>query len=357
MNPGAPSSRRYCLISPVRDEAQHMRRTLDSVLGQTEPPTKWVIVDDGSTDETPKILAAYAEKYPCIQVVRRNHRSGRRVGPGVIEAFYEGYRAIRPEDYDYLCKIDLDLDLPTGYFEVLIDQMEANPRLGTCSGKPYFPAPSNEEKTFAGELVSEKCGDEMSVGMIKFYRRECFLEIGGFVSQVMWDGIDCHRARMHGWIACSWDHPALRFIHLRPMGSSQKSIFTGRMRHGFGQWYMGTGLAYMTASTLYRLSRPPIVVGGLAMYWGYLKAMLDSRPRYEDPLFRRFLRSYQWSCLLRGKAGATRRINEAQAPIWIREHGGVRRTASGASPQPGAAGTQPRGFGDGTLYAEGASPA
>ncbi len=327
--PRPSGRRRYCLISPVKDEAEYVRRTLDSVLGQTEPPTKWVIVDDGSTDDTPKILAAYAEKYPCIHVVRRNHRGGRRVGPGVIEAFYEGYRAIDPRDYDYLCKLDLDLDLPPSYFEVLIDQMETNPRLGTCSGKPYFPAPENEAKSFDGKLISEKCGDEMSVGMVKFYRTECFLEIGGFVSQVMWDGIDCHRARMYGWIACSWDHPALRFIHLRPMGSSQKSIHTGRMRHGFGQWYMGTGLAYMTASVVYRMSRPPVIVGGLAMYWGYLRAMFAGRPRYEDALFRKFLRRYQWSCLFRGKAGATRFTNEAQAPVWIRAHGGVR-------PQPRA---------------------
>jgi hypothetical protein len=36
----------------------------------------------------------------------------------------------------------------------------------------------------------------MSVGMTKFYRVSCFKEIGGFVRQVMWDGIDCHRVRM-----------------------------------------------------------------------------------------------------------------------------------------------------------------
>ena len=64
-------SRRYVLISPCRDEAEHMRRTLDSVLGQTEPPTTWVVVDDGSTDETPAILAEYAAKYPCLKVVTR----------------------------------------------------------------------------------------------------------------------------------------------------------------------------------------------------------------------------------------------------------------------------------------------
>ncbi len=316
-----PTGRRYCLISPVRDEAEFARRTLDSVLGQTEPPTKWVIVDDGSTDETPQILAEYAAKYPCLQIVHRTNHGARRVGPGVIEAFYEGYRAINPQDYDFVCKFDLDLDLPEQYFETLIEQMQRHPRLGTCSGKAYYPAESNADKSFDGELVSEMCGDEMSVGMIKFYRRTCFEEIGGFVSQVMWDGIDCHRCRMFGWIACSWDAPELRFLHLRPMGSSHKGIFTGRQRHGFGQWFMGTGLAYMSASALFRMTRPPVVLGGLAMWWGYVKAMLADNPRYEDPLFRRFLRSYQWACLFKGKTKATLKVNEMQAPIWVRHHG------------------------------------
>ena len=46
---------------------------------------------------------------------------------------------------------------------------------------------------------------------------------------------------MNGWIACSWDEPELRFIHLRPEGSSQKNIYAGRVRHGYGQYFMGTG--------------------------------------------------------------------------------------------------------------------
>lgn len=303
-------NRRYCLISPTRDEAEFARRTLESVCAQSTPPALWMIVDDGSTDDTPDILREYAERFDFIKIVTRENRGERKVGPGVIDAFYAGYDQIDPADFDYVCKIDLDLDLPPEYFATLMQRMEAEPRLGTCSGKAYYPAPSNTEKTFDGELISEACGDEMSVGMIKFYRTDCFTDIGGFVRQVMWDGIDCHRCRMNGWRACSWDDPELRFLHLRPMGSSHKGIFTGRMRHGFGQWFMGTSLPFMTASALFRMSRPPVVLGGLAMWWGFVKAMLTGQPRYDDPEFRRFLRNYQWAALRRGKAAATAAIDE-----------------------------------------------
>ena len=134
--------------------------------------------------------------------------------------------------------------------------------------------------------------------------------------QVMWDGIDCHRCRMAGWIACSWDEPALRFIHLRPMGSSHKSVYTGRLRHGFGQWFMGTGLVYMSVSSVYRMTRRPFIMGGLVMWWGFVRSMFNGQERYEDPVFRKFLRQYQWACLLKGKAAATVALNAQQARIW-----------------------------------------
>ncbi len=305
--------RRYCLISPARDEAAYARRTLESVLNQTEPPTLWVVVDDGSTDETPAILAEYAAKHDNLRIITRTDRGERKVGPGVIDAFYAGYDTIDPADFDYVCKIDLDLDLPPTYFATLMDRMQADPRIATCSGKAYYPAPSNVDKGFDGELISEACGDEMSVGMIKFYRTAAFEDVGGFVREVMWDGIDCHRCRMNGWVAVSWDDPELRFLHLRPMGSSHKGIFTGRMRHGFGQWFMGTSPAYMAASAAFRMTRPPYVVGGAAMGWGYLKSALAGKPRYGDPAFRRFLNRYQWSALFRGKAKAIERINDERA--------------------------------------------
>ncbi len=301
IHPVRNMSRRYVLISPCRDEAKYMRQTLDTVVAQSVRPAKWVIVDDGSTDETPKILAEYAAQYDWIKIVTRSNRGRRAVGPGVIDAFYAGYAAINSAEFDFVCKLDLDLRLPHRYFEILMDRMMANPRIATCSGKAYV-----EEN---GRLVFERHGDETSLGMTKFYRVSCFEAIGGFVREVMWDGIDCHRCRMHGWIACSWDESELRFVHLRPMGSSQQSIYTGRMRHGFGQYYMGTGFLFIVASALYRIVERPYLLGSLAIVWGWIQSALQRKPRYEDEEFRKFLRRYQWRALLIGKKRAIKEIS------------------------------------------------
>jgi glycosyltransferase involved in cell wall biosynthesis len=306
--PAGPS-RRYLLVTPCRDEAKYARRTLDSVTRQTTPPALWIIVDDGSTDETPAILAEYAGKFPYIKVIRREDRGFRKLGGGVIDAFYHGYDTINPADFDYVCKLDLDLDLPAIYFQTLMERMEADPRIGTCSGKPYF-------RNQSGQAVKEACGDENSVGMVKFYRTICFQQIGGFVRELMWDGIDCHRCRMRGWISVSWDDPAINFEHLRAMGTSHKNWWTGRVRHGVGQYFMGTGLTYMLASAALRMTQPPILIGGTAILWGYFKSMIQRRPRYGDDGFRQFLRDYQWACLMRGKNCATRDLNNVQSATW-----------------------------------------
>jgi len=293
----------YVIISPCRNEAAFMRRTLDSVVGQTVRPARWVIVDDGSTDESPAILDKYARRHDWIKVVTRTNRGHRAVGPGVIDAFYAGFAEIDPTDYEFVCKLDLDLELPERYFELLIGRMRSDPRLASCSGKAYIAR--------NGHLVNERHGDDTSIGASKFYRMDRFLALGGFVREVMWDGIDCHRCRMHGWIACSWDDPELRFVHLRPMGSSQQGVLTGRARHGYGQYFMGTGLVYMLASALSRVNEPPMVIGSVAMVYGWLKSAVLRRPRYEDPEFRAFVRRYQRRVLLKGKRRALAEITGA----------------------------------------------
>jgi hypothetical protein len=88
------------------------------------------------------------------------------------------------------------------------------------------------------------------------------------------------------------------------------------VRHGYGQYFMGTGLVYMTASCGFRILHPPVLLGSAAMMWGYLRSGLKRADRYPDPAFRRFLRRYQWACLLKGKARATAALDARQSAFW-----------------------------------------
>lgn len=282
------------IISPVRDEEDFIDCTINSVLNQSIKPTQWIIVDDGSKDSTYEKVNKISQEHDWISVIKKPNRGKRAVGPGVVEAFYYGYENIKIKDYDYICKMDGDIEFGPKYFETLLKKFEEDKYLGAASGKPHLELEN-------GKLVEERTSDEMVAGMINFYRRKCFDDIGGFVKEVHWDGIAYHKARMKGWRTKSIKHADLDFIHKRQMGSSHKNILHGRMRWGKGQYFMGTHPLYISAIGLYRLVEKPYVIGGVCIILGYVNAMISGIKRYDDPEFRKSLHAWQFERLGLGK--------------------------------------------------------
>lgn len=275
---------RVAIVSPCRDEEATLERTIACMRSQTLPPVRWVIVDDGSRDRTPEILEKAAIDIPWLRVVQRSDRGYRKLGGGVIDAFYEGLESIEI-DYDYIAKMDVDLEFSPRYLERILEYFEDDAELVACSGKVY--------RREGDQLVEEFMIDEMVAGQFKLYRREAFERIGGFVRELMWDGIDFHRARMLGCRTASFDDPDLQILHLRLMGSSDRNVYRGRFRWGRGQWFMGSSPGYIVASGVFRMFEKPYILGGLSIVLGYVFAALRGERRYEDLEFRRHLRQWQ----------------------------------------------------------------
>jgi glycosyltransferase involved in cell wall biosynthesis len=283
------------VISPCRDEEATLERTIGCMLSQSVHPEQWVIVDDGSRDRTPEILDEVARKNPWIRIVRLEDRGFRKVGGGVVDAFYAGLATV-DGPYDFVAKMDVDLEFPPRYFERILEYFDRDPKLASASGKVY--------RREGDRLVEEFLIDEMVAGQFKLYRREAFERIGGFVAEVMWDGIDFHRARMEGFRTASLPDPELRIIHLRLMGSSDTSVYRGRLRWGRGQWFMGSAFPYVLASAIFRMREKPYGTGGLVILAGYCLAALRREGRYDDAEFQRDLRRWQYRRLvglLRGR--------------------------------------------------------
>jgi glycosyltransferase involved in cell wall biosynthesis len=327
-SPGAAKARQgdYCLISPARNEAEYIQKTLDSVLAQTVLPKRWIVIDDGSTDDTPRILTKYAAKHDFIEVHNRSDRGRRALGGGVVEVFSQGLDLLGEDPAEFVCKLDVDLILPPRYFERLLEEMARDERLGSVSGKPYFRVGGDD----SGELRSERIGDDVSAGMTKFYRRAFLDDIGGLVKGLIWDGIDCYRGRMLGWRSKSIDDPELRFIHLRPMGSSDKGIMTGRRRLGEGYWFLGAAPSFVLASAIYRLQHKPALIGSIATLHGYARAWLKRMPRYDDLEFRRYLRRYHRAMLTKGRTRATELFDREAEETWVRRKRASSKSAVGA---------------------------
>lgn len=273
------------VVSPVRNEAGYIQRTLDSMVAQTVRPAEWIVVDDGSSDATAHLVAACAQRHGFIRLAPREDRGFRQLGAGVVSAFAHGLTQARTPDYRYLGKLDGDLSFGPRYLEIMLATLAREPRLATVSGKVFRPE--------GGRLVQEFIRDDHTAGQFKLYRREAFEDIGGFVAAVGWDAIDVHRCRMKGWQARSFHHPEALLIHHRLMGSSVRNIYRGRVRLGKANWHMGYHPLYAIASGLFRMHERPRVIGGLISIAAYLYAALRGEPRFADAEFRDYLRRWQ----------------------------------------------------------------
>lgn len=285
---------KYIIISPVRNEEKYLPNTIKSIVEQTIHPIAYILVDDGSTDKTAEIIKQASSEHPWIHYVGRVDRGERKVGPGVIEAFYDGYDKIKDKKFDYICKMDGDLTIGPNYFETLLNKFDKDHCLGSASGKLFLDLGN-------GELAEERIIDESVLGGMLCLKKKCFQDIDGFVREVMWDGIAFHRARIAGWKTRSFRDPELMIYDHRLMGSSNKSIYHGRIRWGWGQYFMGTHPLYILAVGLYRMRERPFIIGGILIVLGYLKGFITRTRQYDYPGFRKSLHAWQLERLKLGK--------------------------------------------------------
>jgi glycosyltransferase involved in cell wall biosynthesis len=66
------------VVIPVHNRPALVRRAVDSVLRQTAPPAEVIVVDDGSTDDTPEVLASYGDAIRVLRFRRSRERGAAR---------------------------------------------------------------------------------------------------------------------------------------------------------------------------------------------------------------------------------------------------------------------------------------
>lgn len=293
----------YSVISPVRDEAEHLARTATSMLAQTHPPLEWVIVDDGSSDGTRAIAEAYASEHDWISVVsaRRTHRRAR--GAPIVEAFEDGRATLR-ERPDVIVKLDGDLFLPSHFFAWVGATFTRDPRAGIVGGVVWIR--DGDRWRLDGRVARNVNG------VAKAYSTDCLDDIGGLRRSMGWDGIDEYGARARGWNVRVLEE--LSILHYKPRGSKQP-WHQARWEEGLGNHYMGYYPLFLLLRAGYRmLVEPPRVLGGVVLATGFAYASLRSLPRVDDPAAIRELRTEQ-RARMRHLLGGKRRAIAGPAPL------------------------------------------
>ena len=272
----------YVIISPVRNEAAYIEKTIRSVAVQTVKPLEWIIVNDGSKDETANLIKKYMPECPWIRLVEKEDRGFTQVGKGVIEVFNRGYENISRNNWDFIVKLDCDLSFTEGYFEKLINEFAVDGVLGICGGTSF--AVEN------GTRVEEKMPIFHPCAAARIYSRKCFEEIGGLIEALGWDTIDLLRAQMRGWTTKRIPH--LELSHYRRM-SSRNGLWEGKLRTGRNFFITGYHPLFLVARSIYRLKEKPYLIESLGVMAGYLKAMLKGESLVVSMEERAFLRRQQ----------------------------------------------------------------
>jgi biofilm PGA synthesis N-glycosyltransferase PgaC len=285
---------KFIAITAARNEGNYIDKTLKSIVSQTLLPEEWIIVDDGSTDETTNIAEGFARSHPWIKVVRHQTRRHRDDNIGkvkvdrtiyTVEAFYCGLSHAITNEYDFIFLIDADVVLSPNYFKSILAKFAKDSKLGIASGSVH--------ENIKGRMIKERLMPWSAPGNAKSWRRSCFQEIGGLVRGPGWDSIDNFQAMILGWQVKIFEDQELKVIHLRPAGSSGMSILQGRKVVGRRAYFMGIHPLYFFISALYHLPDYPCVLGSLCKIIGYLQGLLGRSKQYDDKNFIRSFRKWQ----------------------------------------------------------------
>jgi poly-beta-1,6-N-acetyl-D-glucosamine synthase len=276
---------KYVLITPSRNEARFIEKTLESVVRQTILPLKWVIVNDGSTDATPNIAARYAAQYTWIELVNRPVREERHFAAKVY-AFNAGLERVRQLPYEIIGNLDADVSLDPDHFEFLLSKFGQDSRLGVAG--TVFTEPDGYNSA-----VDSFEGQTYVSGQCQLFRRQCFEGIGGYAPSKDGgiDWIAVKTARMIGWNTRSFREKS--FLHHRPLGTADCGVVASNFAYGKKDYILGGHPLWQVFRCVYRMKNRPYVVGGIALFAGYVVASLSRTERPISSELMRFHRNEQ----------------------------------------------------------------
>ena len=275
----------FVLITAARNEEEHLERTILSIVSQTVQPVRWIIVNDGSADATPAIIDRYASSYPWItRLDMPQHRD--RSFAAKANCFNAACRSIEGLPYEVIGNIDADITFEPDYLEFLLKKFAEIPDLGVA-GTPLLAAGGYDTAKDSFE------GENYVAGPCQLFRRSCLEEVGGYVPNKAGgvDWIAVTTARMKGWTTRSFGEK--RYFHHRNFGTAERGPLAALYSYGEKDYYLGGSPLWEVCRIAYRIAKPPVFFGGVALGIGFLFASIRRIPRAVSPELMRFHRQEQ----------------------------------------------------------------
>ncbi len=277
---------KYVVITPAYNEEEYLPFLLESMIGQTHQAAQLIIVNDGSTDETAKVVEKYGLQHDWIKLVNNTKKEKRAPGAKVVRAFLLGFEQLDVQDYDFIVKLDADLSLPEHYFETIAKHFQQNEQLGMVGG-----VCSLQED---GVWIVEKVADDDHIrGALKAYRTKIYNKMGGLRTAMGWDTVDELLCRYYGWQVKV--DPSLVVKHHRPT-NKEVGFLKGSFKCGKTFHYMRYSFLLALLGSLKRgmVHKPPLKTIWYTLK-GYISAWCNNEPPIVDEQQGAYIRQYRYN--------------------------------------------------------------
>ena len=278
---------KFYIVIPAHNEEAHIAKTLQSLVEQTHLPSKIVVVNDNSTDNTQAIIDSFSDKYNFIESVINSSSAQNIPGSKVINAFNKGLKNINDE-FDVICKFDADLIFPNNYLEVIQSIFTSNKNCGMAGGFCFIQ--KNEQWVL--ENLTNK--DHIR-GALKAYRKECFKTIGGLKNEMGWDTIDELLAQYHGWTILTDE--SLKVKHLKPTGKAYSK--KAKYKQGEAFYKMRYGIILTKIASLKLGFKKRSIPFYFYSMIGFLIAFFKRTPFLVSKEEGKFIRKHRWKNILK----------------------------------------------------------
>lgn len=270
------------LIIPAHNEVEFIAGLLQSIVEQTILPKKIIIVNDGSTDDTQRIIDQFSEKYSFFESVILDSNKYHEPGSKVVNAFYKGFEMV-DSNFDFIGKFDADIILPHNYFEKVLELFASDAKIGIAGGNLYI----ERDNEWQFESISDKTKVR---GPIKLYRKQCFLEIGGLKKSIGWDTVDELLAQYHGWKIKT--DTSLHVKHLKPTGKVYSKASKSKQGEAFYRMRYSFWLTFIASAKL--ASKKKSFQFFLDSMEGYKKAKKEKIDFIVSESEGKFIRNLRW---------------------------------------------------------------
>ncbi len=273
---------KVCIIIPIFNEQDFIKKSVESLIGQTTKPAEVIYVNDNSTDNSKNIIKNLIKSHEWIRLI--DHESAQEHMPGskVVEAFNFGLKHLKTK-FDIICKFDGDIVLPKNYIEKILEIFNKKQSIGMVGGNLYI----FKKDKWIYENIAAKTHVR---GPIKAYRAKCFDEIDGLKSSIGWDTVDVLLAQKKGWLIQTDKN--LKVKHLKPTG--HKYSLKSKMLQGEALYKMRFGfilsMLSLLKSSLNNFSISRLFFGMI----GYVTTSLKKKSfivTYDEGVF---IRKFRW---------------------------------------------------------------